>query len=300
MQEIVFPKSRLSKIKSGKTIDYFWQYQTFSNHICDVDTEMEEDIEESDDIFNVYEFDCYDPWVKERKDNCKGFKKKSPKHNTNKKIRHKLMEKTKAVDEDNPEGRLKLQKICPISLKGRPLKTTHTKRELKKAVFLHEHFIKQKKNILKRLDKNGIRRLSTYSVSGYSAEFIRDYGRPKNKTKFALSSVKSTTLTLHNKKLQLLVDLQYREVMPEDYELLLLLDNTVLPNVASNKTMNQLETTEAREKVLGDLCVICVEDILKGQQVIVLPKCEHIFHADCITIWLTTASDRCPIDSLKV
>lgn len=291
---------QLENVFAFQTIDYFWQYQTFSNHICDADTEIEEDIEESDDIFNVNEFDFYDTWIKERKHNYKGFKKKSPKHNTNTKIRHKLIEKTKELNEDNPEGRLKLQNISPISLKGRPLKTTQTKRELKKAVFLHEHFIQQKKNISKRLDKNGIRRLSTYSVCGYSAAFLSDQGQPKNKTKFALSSVESTTLTLHNKKLQLLVDLQYREVMPEDYELLLLLDNTVSPNVASNKTMNQLETTEAQEKVPGDLCVICVEDILKGQQVIVLPKCEHIFHVDCITIWLTTASDRCPIDSLKV
>merc|ERR1712046_139112 len=43
-----------------------------------------------------------------------------------------------------------------------------------------------------------------------------------------------------------------------------------------------------------ETCTICLEDYEDGDIVRELP-CGHIFHKDCIDLWLTTKSVACPI-----
>jgi len=54
------------------------------------------------------------------------------------------------------------------------------------------------------------------------------------------------------------------------------------------------------ENILGILhfqhksCPICYEDFMKGQSIIALPQCEHVYHSSCINSWLLK-SPLCPI-----
>lgn len=40
-------------------------------------------------------------------------------------------------------------------------------------------------------------------------------------------------------------------------------------------------------------CSVCLEALQRGDQVVALPPCAHVFHVDCITAWLATKS-KCP------
>ncbi|XP_072960053.1 E3 ubiquitin-protein ligase RHA1B-like [Typha angustifolia] len=42
-------------------------------------------------------------------------------------------------------------------------------------------------------------------------------------------------------------------------------------------------------------CVICLDDLVAGEEVRVLPRCHHTFHKGCIDRWLTAPSRVCPI-----
>jgi len=46
-----------------------------------------------------------------------------------------------------------------------------------------------------------------------------------------------------------------------------------------------------------DICTICMCDLEAGDQATTLP-CAHVFHRACITTWLSSCADRCPVDSL--
>ncbi|KAH7841389.1 hypothetical protein Vadar_029293 [Vaccinium darrowii] len=42
-------------------------------------------------------------------------------------------------------------------------------------------------------------------------------------------------------------------------------------------------------------CRICLVEFVNGENLRVLPSCRHIFHHDCINLWLTSKSTECPI-----
>jgi Ring finger domain len=53
--------------------------------------------------------------------------------------------------------------------------------------------------------------------------------------------------------------------------------------------------TQSREGDLGNnVCPICTDDFVKGQDVRLLP-CSHQFHPDCIDPWLINVSGTCPL-----
>ena len=95
-----------------------------------------------------------------------------------------------------------------------------------------------------------------------------------------------------------MVDLQHRELRPEDYELLLQLDESVAPKTISRKLLDSIVivTVDAAD-ILGELCTICMEQYHTAQKVKTL-TCKHTFHADCIDHWFSTASQNCPLDGL--
>jgi len=95
-----------------------------------------------------------------------------------------------------------------------------------------------------------------------------------------------------------LTDLCNRELTPEDYELLLSLDNTV-----SKKTVQTGKVESFKEKVITEateeLCSVCMCTYEKGEKTKVLP-CTHFFHVDCIVPWLTNHSQTCPMCKVNV
>lgn len=96
------------------------------------------------------------------------------------------------------------------------------------------------------------------------------------------------------------IDLQHRDLTPEDYELLLMLDESVAPKTVPKEALGSIcVVTVDVAAVVGELCSICMELYQAAQNVKTLP-CKHTFHADCIDHWLLTASQNCPLDGLAI
>eukprot|EP00927_Polykrikos_kofoidii_P076799 TRINITY_DN73825_c0_g1_i1.p1 TRINITY_DN73825_c0_g1~~TRINITY_DN73825_c0_g1_i1.p1 ORF type:complete len:317 (-),score=46.70 TRINITY_DN73825_c0_g1_i1:62-991(-) len=95
-------------------------------------------------------------------------------------------------------------------------------------------------------------------------------------------------------------DLMTRELSPEDYELLLLLDEgvnkvrTLGPNAAA-----ALPVAEGAAWV-GEACRICLCELEEDEDVRTVPNCGHAFHAPCITHWLTASRASCPLCGAEV
>ncbi|KAL9642828.1 hypothetical protein ABK040_009903 [Willaertia magna] len=101
----------------------------------------------------------------------------------------------------------------------------------------------------------------------------------------------------------ILLSLTQRELTPEDYELLLQLDNSVQKKTTSSSTLNSLPTCTLHfnnhnlpnNLQEGDMCICCMNDFCEGEEIRWIPKCEHVFHKECIDQWLKTHSTTCPI-----
>ena len=119
----------------------------------------------------------------------------------------------------------------------------------------------------------------------------------------------------------LLRELQFREVTPEDYDLLLQLDESVAKKCLTQADLDALPevTLEALLRVKihdssgsegivqgsddgeeeSKLCLVCHEDLFQLDaaaeccRVKVLP-CGHRFHYDCLSAWLLKTSTQCP------
>jgi hypothetical protein len=99
---------------------------------------------------------------------------------------------------------------------------------------------------------------------------------------------------LANGMSQELLDLQERDLTPEDYELLLTLDDFVSPQTVPLDVIKTLVTSRISEES-NEACSVCMEVYKVGQQVKMLPCC-HVYHSQCIDHWLTAVSNRCPLD----
>jgi hypothetical protein len=95
-----------------------------------------------------------------------------------------------------------------------------------------------------------------------------------------------------------LLELQTRDLTPEDYELLLALDESV-----KKKTLTKTQCASFPSRTLDEEgakcltanpCSICFGDYECGEKVRSLP-CDHTFHNECIDQWLTTSSISCPL-----
>ncbi len=172
-----------------------------------------------------------------------------------------------------------------------------------------------KQNIEKHLERKGLYRqgpavferawcdkMETQTCSKHKSKSRRE---PANNGDSAVvlqhalkkSDVKKSNATSHLLKI---VDIQHRDITPEDYELLLQLDNDVAPQTVSQETLKNLETASPSEFGLaGELCSICME-LFKTEDVLKKLLCGHCFHSPCIDQWLTYSSCACPLDGLPV
>eukprot|EP00440_Ansanella_granifera_P042912 gb/GFBE01046525.1/.p1 GENE.gb/GFBE01046525.1/~~gb/GFBE01046525.1/.p1 ORF type:complete len:216 (+),score=17.77 gb/GFBE01046525.1/:1-648(+) len=91
-----------------------------------------------------------------------------------------------------------------------------------------------------------------------------------------------------------LVRLQYRELSPDDYELLCLLDEAV-PNRSTtpHSIIPQLQSMPASDAEATE-CRICLAKVGPRSPVVRLP-CAHSFHPDCVSKWLTQCKGTCPV-----
>ena len=97
----------------------------------------------------------------------------------------------------------------------------------------------------------------------------------------------------------LLVSLQHRDLTPEDYEILLRLDDSIAPKTIDKSLLCLFKTDLVTETTVGELCAVCMDHYEIGQTRKFLP-CDHVFHQHCIDMWLENSSRNCPIDGLPV
>lgn len=96
-----------------------------------------------------------------------------------------------------------------------------------------------------------------------------------------------------------LINLQHRDLTPEDYDLLLRLDESVAPKTVDKSLLDNFKTDVVDNNSAGDICPVCMDAYEIGQNRKFLP-CNHVFHAKCIDMWLENSSRNCPIDGLPV
>lgn len=97
----------------------------------------------------------------------------------------------------------------------------------------------------------------------------------------------------------LLVTMQHRDLTPEDYDLLLRLDERVAPKTIPDNKLKEFKTHTIESNDELEVCPICMELYEKGQTRKYLP-CNHAFHNFCIDAWLKNSSMNCPVDNLPV
>ena len=100
----------------------------------------------------------------------------------------------------------------------------------------------------------------------------------------------------------LLMELQHRDITPEDYDTLRRLDSSVQPKTLSRQRLDQLcpsWVVTAADAVSTETCSICLEPFACKEGVRRLP-CRHLFHTTCIDHWLTSCSNLCPECNVSV
>lgn len=96
--------------------------------------------------------------------------------------------------------------------------------------------------------------------------------------------------------------LQQRDLTPEDYELLLRLDESVETKERrlSVSDCDALPVPASSVSWAGESCGVCLSDFEVNDEVRALPCCSHVFHSSCIRQWLTGTRATCPLDKLEV
>ena len=135
-------------------------------------------------------------------------------------------------------------------------------------------------------------------------------GKPSKPVKFELNEndiARHASTEEDAQLLKVLVLIQGRDLLPEDYDLLLRLDDKV-----SKKTVGSARLKNLRTKLLtledvsgedtelaGTVCAVCMEVYCVDEVAKWLP-CEHVFHKTCIDMWLSNSGSQCPLDGLEV
>jgi hypothetical protein len=68
------------------------------------------------------------------------------------------------------------------------------------------------------------------------------------------------------------------------------------------ESINTITENNETEIVIddNDICTICTDDFTITDVMINLPKCNHIFHKQCIGRWLTEFKNKCPLCNTDV
>jgi len=96
-----------------------------------------------------------------------------------------------------------------------------------------------------------------------------------------------------------IIDLMYRDLNPEDFEMLSKLDER-LPkrNTAHSKIIDVLPRVVAEEPGVSE-CRVCLAEVAPTTLLAQLP-CQHAFHPECISKWLTQCKNTCPLCSKPI
>lgn len=96
-----------------------------------------------------------------------------------------------------------------------------------------------------------------------------------------------------------LIDLMTRDLTPEDYEMLMLLDERVEKKTCSTDLIEKLPVVTGA-KLRGEVCGVCLVELEEDEEVKMIPTCGHLYHDVCIRHWLTTCKSTCPLDGKEL
>jgi len=99
------------------------------------------------------------------------------------------------------------------------------------------------------------------------------------------------------------IELLYREITPEDYELLLRLDELNAKKTASAEMLKDKLTAAPVGSRRHDTCGVCLMPFEEGEDedVVAVPcPAAHEFHRVCVTKWLTQCKNTCPVDHAEL
>ena len=198
-------------------------------------------------------------------------------------------------------------------LKNRLVSAHVEAKELKRVQRLKQNWIEQKLNKQRELERRGLKKFGFDIYNRRSAVIPKTDSinhsychKTKPPSRFVQMDnplvrkhvLEETNIPKEHGFLSRLVELQHRELSPEDYELLLLLDDTIAPKTVHLHLLNSIDQASAEAVgLLGELCSICMESYEASQKTKRLP-CEHYFHNKCIDFWLSNSSQNCPLDGL--
>jgi len=96
-------------------------------------------------------------------------------------------------------------------------------------------------------------------------------------------------------------DLMYREITPEDYDLLCRLDKATPKPTASAASIECLPVVHQKEFMGGECteCTVCLSKFEAHDSVVALP-CQHRFHRSCVAKWLSECRRMCPLCGVEV
>jgi len=91
-------------------------------------------------------------------------------------------------------------------------------------------------------------------------------------------------------------DLFYRDITPEDYDLLLRLDEPLPKRRAGGEEALERLLTKARYERRHAVCGVCLMPTEDADDVAAV-RCpaEHEFHRACISKWLSECKNSCPV-----
>ncbi|CAF1540246.1 unnamed protein product [Rotaria magnacalcarata] len=104
---------------------------------------------------------------------------------------------------------------------------------------------------------------------------------------------------LNDDLITVLLEMQNRDLSSNDYEILLRLDERIQRRTIGKNILDTFSTIDVNVTHLNELCTICMETFILGQQMKSLP-CTHRFHLDCIETYLEKFSIQCPLDNLPL
>mmetsp|Transcript_24774 Transcript_24774/g.45413 ORF Transcript_24774/g.45413 Transcript_24774/m.45413 type:complete len:358 (+) Transcript_24774:70-1143(+) len=90
-------------------------------------------------------------------------------------------------------------------------------------------------------------------------------------------------------------ELMSRDLTPEDYELLLLLDEGVKKAKILSPDVAACLPCARGTAWVDEACSICLCALEEDEDVRMLPACGHCFHAPCAERWLTSSKATCPL-----
>lgn len=122
-------------------------------------------------------------------------------------------------------------------------------------------------------------------------------------SRHAITSRRNADNDLDIELVNLLMELQNRDIRPEDYDVLLRLDDTIAPKTVDFSTVNSFETFKITRNNINSVnrekCSICMDGYEIDQNCKKLP-CKHVFHDGCISEWLTKRGKNCPLDGIEL